>query len=117
VASPTGFQSWDDYLQLNGDAEQRLLEAAVQEAEATQAQAAQALQRAGRETTANQMREAEGGLATSTLSTSGSYSDYVRLKLKAEGQYAAALNGGDSTSSAARRMRAGSSPVLSLIHI
>lgn len=111
---PSDFQSWNDYLDLNGEQEQQLMQRAVDEANASQEQANKALNRGMEEARAAQLREARGGnVATTTLSSTGSYQDYLRLKTQANEQYSRAMLGGDAVSSNARARMAASSGVAS----
>lgn len=110
--SPSGFRSWQDELALNGEQEQQLLERAMEQAKATRAQAQHRLSTGVDEARDAQLREAEGGnVATTTLSQTGSYADYQRLKQQAQGQYQVALRGGGKLSGMLRRARAQASGV------
>lgn len=99
--------SYGDLVKLTGEQEQALLEKAFAEAQATSAEANTALTGARNEATAAQRDEASrSGVASTQLSGTSSYSRYLQLKVKAEQQYQAALNGGSSTSSSVRATQA-----------
>ncbi len=92
---------------LNGEQEQQLLDRALEEARGTRRQAGRVLDDAGDAARQTQLREAAGGnLATTTVDRTGGYNDYLKLKLKAEGQYQAALRGGQGVTGMLRRQRA-----------
>ena len=106
------FLSFGDYMALTGEQEQQLLERAMADAQATRAQAQRGLSRAAAEARDAQRIESRGeGVATTTLSSASSYSDYLRLKVRAEEQCKAALNGGGTTASTIRAARAKASGV------
>lgn len=111
--SPSGFRSWQDELNLNGEQEQRLLDNALAEASKTRGQAGNELTAAQNEAGAAQTREARsaGGVATTTLSMTGSYGDYQRLLGQANEQYQAAVQGQSGVAGMIRRSRAQSSGV------
>lgn len=94
-------------MDLNGEQEQQMLDRALEEARKTRGQGALQLGRAGDEARTAQLREAAGGnVATTTIDRTGTYGDYLKLKLKAEGQYQAAVRGQSGVSGMLRRQRA-----------
>lgn len=101
AADNSSFQSWNDYLNLNGDQEKQLLDNAMAGANATRDHAGQLLNRA--------RVEADDG--NQALSATGSYQDYLRLKTQADQQYLAAQNGGNRIASLARQQQARQSGV------
>lgn len=104
---PSNFVSWQDQLGLTGEQEQRLLDQAMADANATQDQARRSLERSADEARNAQLAEARGGgVATTTLSSTGSYRDYLALKTKANEQYLAAQRSGNAVGSMVRRARA-----------
>lgn len=88
-----------------------MLDRALAEARGTRQQAGRVLDDAGDEAQQAQLRESRqgmggGGTATTTIDRTGGYNDYLKLKLKAEGQYQAALRGGRGVTGMLRRQRA-----------
>lgn len=84
-----------------------MLDRALQEAQQTRGQAGRQLDNAGDEGRQLQLKEAAAkGFTTSTAMNTGSYQDYLKLKVKAEGQYKAAVTGQNGVAGMIRRQRA-----------
>lgn len=104
---PSTFRSWQDELNLNGEQEQQYLDRALAEAQQSRAAAGGELDQAGNEARLAQDTEArDRGVTTTNVTNTGSYRDYLALKVKAEGQYKRAVTGEKGVTGMIRRQRA-----------